>query len=103
MNAAEKLRAELNNENKEIIANKFQPNKEQIISAIIKGIKRIGYVCIDTSGYDTSTPEGRECGSIKAKELYAFSDFVRAEGFKTSLRWWGLSTSGTPDMINITL
>lgn len=102
-NAADKLREELNNENKAIIANKFQPNKEQIISAITKGIKRIGYVCIDTSGYNTSSLEGRMCGHIERKELYAFKEFVQAEGFKTTLQWWGLSTNGLPDMIKVTL
>ena len=103
MNYAEQLKGEIASKNAAIIAEKCEPNKEKIMNAIAEGIRRIGYVCIDTSGYNTSSHEGRMCGSFKNSELDALKEFVEREGFKVSRMWWGMSSNGFPDMLKITL
>lgn len=104
MNYAEQLRNEMSKSNKLIIATKFAPHKEQIMNALAEGIKRIGYVCIDTSGYNTSSYEGRiAMCDAKREELPALAEFIRAEGFNVTQQWWGMSSNGFPDMLKITL
>lgn len=107
MNYAETLRKEIADNNANIAATRFEPNKDKILKPIAEGIKRIGYVCIDTSGYDTSSCEGRyasaAAGWLKYTDLNAFADWLTKEGFKVSRQWWGMSTNGFPDMVKITL
>ena len=58
MNYADTLRKELNDKNKSIIATEFEPRKEAIMETIAKGIKRIGYVSIDTFNHTGSCEGG---------------------------------------------
>jgi hypothetical protein len=102
MGFADNLRKEMADANKEIIATRFEPRKATIMNIIAEGIRRIGYVEIDTSAYGTGTWEGKQIG-VKQEELNAFKEFLEGEGFKVSCRWWGLSCSGLPDMLKITL
>lgn len=106
MNFADKIRNELNNTNNEIIDSRFEPNKEKAMEIIARGIKRIGYVCIDTLCH-TSTCEGGELsvalGHIDSKDLNALHEWLTKEGFKVSKMWWGYSSDGIPDMIKIRL
>lgn len=99
MGFADNLRNELNNTNAEIIATRFEPRKEEILNIIATGIKRIGYVKIDTLCH-TGTREGDMLG-IKDKEINAFAEFLRKEGFIAQKSWWGYSSDGTPDMLTI--
>ena len=99
MNFADTLREELNNKNRNIIATEFEPRKNAIMETIAKGIKRIGYVSIDTFNH-TGTCEGNALG-INSKNIEAFAEFLKAEGFKVSRQWWGYSTDGVPDMLKI--
>ena len=101
MNFADTLREELNNKNRNIIATEFEPHKDAIMATIAKGIKRIGYVKIDHFNH-TGTCEGDSLG-INSKNIEAFVEFLRAEGFKVSRQWWGYSTDGVPDMLKITV
>ena len=103
MNAADKLRAEIEAGNKEIITTIIEPKREQILKAVSDGIKRIGYVTIDTSGYGTSSHEGRMTGIHDCKHLNALREWLMAEGFKVARKWWGCSCDGDPDMLTITL
>ena len=82
MGFADNLRNELNNTNAEIIANRFEPRKEEIFNALATGIKRLGYVKIDTFN-NTGTREG---------------DWL---GVKSNESWWGYSSDGNPDMLTI--
>ena len=101
---ADKLRAEVADKNKEIINNEILPKKEQILNAVAEGIKRIGYVCIDTSTYGTSTAEGRMVGIHDCRKLNDLAQFLKDEGFKVSKMWWGMgSCDGDPDMLKIKL
>ena len=106
MNAADKLRNELNNETANIIADRFEPNKDKAMEIIARGIKRIGYVCIDTFNH-TSTCEGGELsvalGHINNKDLNALHTWLTKEGFNVSKQWWGYSSNGIPDMVKITI
>jgi hypothetical protein len=101
MNFADTLRKELNDKNRNIISTEFEPRKETIMETIAKGIKRIGYVSIDTFNH-TGTCEGDSLG-INDKNIEAFAEFLKAEGFKVSKRWWGFSSDGVPDMLKITV
>lgn len=101
MNFADTLREELNNKNRNIISTEFEPRKETIMETIAKGIKRIGYVSIDTFNH-TGTCEGDSLG-INDKNIEAFAEFLKAEGFKVSKRRWGYSSDGVPDMLKITV
>lgn len=103
MNAAEALRAEVSAKNKEIIETIIEPKRERILSAVAEGIRRIGYVTIDTSGYNTSSMEGRMTGIYDSKYLNALAEWLRTEGFKVSRQWWGMSCNGDPDMLTIKL
>ena len=100
---ADTLRNEVKNENERILEEIILPKKDQILSAVAAGIKRIGYVVIDTSGYDTSSYEGRMTGIYKQEYLGALYDFLEGEGFRVVRSWWGLSTNVSPDMLKITL
>lgn len=106
MGFADNLRKELNNENEEIIAARFEPNKDKAMEILSRGIKRIGYVCIDTFNH-TSTCEGCELsvalGHITGKDLNALHQWLTREGFKVSKMWWGYSSDGIPDMVKIRL
>ena len=99
MGFADNLRNELNNTNAEIIATRFEPRKEEIFNTLATGIKRIGYVKIDTL-CNTGTLEGRLLG-VKSNEINAFAEFLTKEGFKVSRSWWGYSSDGNPDMLTI--
>ena len=99
MGFADNLRNELNNTNAEIIANRFEPRKEEIFNTLATGIKRLGYVKIDTL-CDTGTCEGVRLG-VKSNEINAFAEFLTKEGFKVSKSWWGYSSDGNPDMLTI--
>lgn len=103
MNAAEALRAEVAAKNKEIIETIIEPKRERILSAVAEGIRRIGYVTIDTSGYDTSSMEGRMTGIYDSKYLNALAEWLSTEGFNVSRRWWGCCSGGDPDMLTIKL
>lgn len=101
---ADKLRAEVADKNQEIINNEILPRKEQILNAVAEGIKRIGYVCIDTSTYGTSSAEGRKVGIFDCRKLNALAQFLKGEGFTVSKMWWGMgSCDGDPDMLKIKL
>lgn len=106
MNFADKLRNEMNDKNNEIIATRFEPNKDKAMEILARGIKRIGYVCIDTFNR-TSTLEGSQLssalGSIENKDLNALHQWLTREGFKVSKMWWGYSSDGIPDMVKIRL
>ena len=99
MGFADNLRNELNNTNAEIIANRFEPNKEEIFSTLATGIKRLGYVKIDTFN-NTGTREGDRLG-VKSNEINAFAEFLQKEGFRVQKAWWGYSSDGNPDMLTI--
>ena len=99
MKFADTLRKELNDTNAEIIANRFEPNKEEIFNTLATGIKRLGYVKIDTLS-NTGTCEGDRLG-VKSNEINAFAEFLTKEGFKVSKYWWGYSSDGNPDMLTI--
>lgn len=101
MGFADNLRKEMNNKNAEIIADCFEPRKEEIFNIIATGIKRIGYVKIDTLCH-AGTCEGAQLG-INHKEINAFAEFLKNEGFKVQKAWWGYSSDGNPDMLTITL
>ena len=101
MSFADNLRTELNNKNAEIIATRFAPRKAELLETIAKGIRRIGYVEIDTL-CNAGTYEG-DCLGVNRGEIDAFAEFVKAEGFKASRRWWGYSSEGQPDMLKIYL
>lgn len=107
MNYAESLRKELADKNANIVATRFEPNRDKILKPIAEGIKRIGYVSIDTSGYDTSSYEGRiassAAGWLKNSDLDAFANWLTKEGFRVTREWWGMSTNGLPDMLKIRL
>ena len=99
MSFADTLRKELDDKNQNIIATEFEPRKEEILQTIAKGIRRLGYVSIDTFN-NTGTLEGDSLG-INYKNIEAFAVFLKAEGFKVSRRWWGYSSNGVPDMLKI--
>lgn len=99
MGFADNLRNELNNTNAEIIANRFEPNKEEIFNTLAIGIKRLGYVKIDTC-CNTGTCEGNRLG-VKSNEINAFAEFLQKEGFRVQKSWWGYSSDGNPDMLTI--
>lgn len=99
MNFAEQLRNELKDKTTSIIANEFEPRKEKIFSILATGIKRIGYVKIDTFNH-TGTYEGNMLG-INDKNIEAFAKFLTDEGFKVQKSWWGFSSDGVPDMLKI--
>lgn len=101
MNFADKLRNEMNDKNNETIATRFAPRKTELLETIAKGIRRIGYVQIDTLG-NSGTLEG-DCLGVHRGEVDAFAEFVRNEGFKVSRMWWGYSSDGEPDMLKIRL
>lgn len=104
MNAAEMLKAELATKNQEIIDTRFEPNKDKAMEIIARGIKRIGYVCVDTFNH-TSTCEGGELsvalGHLTCRDLNAAADWLKKEGFIVTRQWWGFSSDGDPDMIKI--
>ena len=100
---ADTLRNEVKNENEKILEEIILPRKETILRSVAEGIKRIGYVTIDTSGYDTSSLEGRWVGIYKKEYLPALCEFLKEEGFNVRKQWWGMSTDGLPDMLKITL
>jgi len=103
MNFADNLRSEISEANKNIIETKFKPRADEILDIIAKGIKRIGYVEIDTSGYCAGTMEGTQIGA-KQEDLNALYEFLRAEGFVVKKMWWGWGGHGSiPDMLKITL
>jgi len=102
MGFADNLRKEIANSNKSIIATRFEPRKAEILNIIAKGIRRIGYVQIDTSCYHGGTCEGDMVG-VKREELDALKEFLEGEGFKVSRQWWGYSSNGMPDMLKITI
>ena len=99
MSFADTLRKELDNKNQNIITTEFEPRKEEIMKTIADGIRRIGYVEIDTL-CGTGTFEGKSLG-INNKNIEAFAEFLKAEGFKVSRCWWGYSSDGVPDMLKI--
>jgi hypothetical protein len=99
MGFADNLRNELKNENAEIIATRFEPRKDELMDILAKGIKRLGYVKIDVLCH-TGTLEGDMLG-VHSKEINAFADFIKAEGFRVSKSWWGCSSDGLPDMLTI--
>jgi hypothetical protein len=99
MSFADTLRKELDNKNQNIIATEFEPRKEEIMETIAKGIRRVGFVTIDTFN-NTGTSEGDSLG-INYKNIEAFAEFLKAEGFKVSRCWWGYSSDGVPDMLKI--
>jgi hypothetical protein len=100
---ADKLRKEIADRDQQIINNEILPKKEQILNAVSEGIKRIGYVCIDT-GYGTSSHEGLMVGIHDCRKLNALAKFLQGEGFKVSKMWWGMgSCDGDPDMLKIRL
>ena len=101
MGFADTLRNELKNENAEIIATRFEPRKEEIMNTLATGIKRMGYVKIDTLCH-TGTCEGDRLG-VKSNEINAFSEFLKKEGFKVQKSWWGYSSDGVPDMLTISV
>lgn len=101
MNFADKLRNELNNENAEILARDIEPRKDEIMEILAKGIKRLGYVKVDTL-CKTGTCEGDKLG-VKSGNIEVFADFLRNEGFCVQRAWWGYSSDGKPDMLTITL
>jgi len=100
MGFADNLREEINNTNEQIIATRFEPRKGEIMGIIAQGIKRIGYVQIDTSGYHAGTMEGTMIGA-KREELNALAEWLRKEGFIVTPQWWGYSSNGLPDMLKI--
>lgn len=105
MNAAELLRAELANKNQEIINTRFEPNKEKAMEILARGIKRIGYVCVDTLCH-AGTCEGDQLSAaldLDCRCLNAAADWLKKEGFTVTRQWWGFSTDGDPDMIKIRL
>ena len=101
MSFADNLRNELSNKNKSIIAERFIPQREELLEIIAKGIRRLGYVKTDVFN-NTGTCEGDALG-IHRGEVDAFADFVRDEGFKVTRSWWGYSSDGEPDMLKIYL
>ena len=101
MGFADKLRNEIENKDAEIIAKRFEPQKDRILNILAEGIRRIGYVRTDTFN-NTGTHEGDRLG-VKYGEVNAFAKFVTAEGFKVSRSWWGYSSDGEPDMLTITI
>ena len=101
MNFADNLRNEINNKNAEIIAIRFEPKKDELLGIIAKGIRRIGYVEIDTL-CNAGTCEGDSLG-VHRGEIEAFAEFVRKEGFKATPAWWGYSSYGEPDILKIYL
>ena len=101
MGFADTLRKELKSENAAIIAKEFEPRKNEIMATIAEGIKRPGYVEIDTCGF-SATAEGMQLG-VNRGNIEAFYDFVRAEGFKVKRCWWGHSSDGAPDILKIYL
>ena len=101
MGFADTLRNELKSRTAEIIATRFEPNKEEIMSTIATGIKRIGYVKIDTFNH-TGTCEGNRLG-IGSGEINAFAEFLKQEGFRVQRAWWGYSSDGDPDMLTISI
>ena len=104
MNYADKLRAEQADKNKEIIKNLIEPRKDAILEEVSNGIRRIGYVTIDTSGYRAGTYEGCRVGIHEREHLPAFTEWLKEQGFKVKQMWWGMgSCSGYPDMIEIRL
>ncbi len=102
MNYAETLKAEMANTDQQIIDNEIMPRKDEILSTIAAGIKRIGYVCID-SLCGTSSAEGCKVGIFDNKKFPALIKFLTSEGFKVSRQWWGYSANGLPDMIKISV
>ena len=101
MSFADKLRNELKNENAEIIARDIEPRKDKIMEILAKGIKRLGYVKVDTL-CNAGTCEGDQLG-VKSGNIEAFADFLKKEGFRVQRGWWGYSSDGKPDMLTITL
>lgn len=102
MGFADNLRNELKNQTEDYIATHFEPRKEEIFRIISKGIKRIGYVKIDTFNR-TGTLEGEQLGIKKSSEINPFVEFLKREGFRTQRAWWGYSSEGDPDMLTITV
>ena len=100
MGFADNLRKEISNTNEQIIATKYEPRKAEIMGILERGIKRIGYVQIDTSGYHAGTMEGTQIGA-KREELNALAEWLRKEGFIVQPQWWGYSANGMPDMLKI--
>ena len=104
MNFADTLRNEIANKNAEIVKTQFEPNKDKAMEILARGIKRIGYVCIDTFNH-TSTAEGGELsvalGHIKTEHLNALAEWLTKEGFNVTRQWWGYSSDGLPDMLKI--
>lgn len=102
MNAAEMIKAELADRNKQIIDELIEPNRDKIIDALSRGIKRLGYAKIDYF-HNSGTSEGYETGINDKQYFPAFAEWLRAEGFKVSRSWWGCSSDGNPDMLTITI
>ena len=88
---------------KKIIETEFIPRREDILNSIAKGIQRIGYVRVDVFRRECATPEGRAIGVHDGKKLNALKEFLKAEGFKVSMFWWGMSSEGEPDGMTISL
>ena len=101
MGFADTLRNELKNKNNEIILNEFEPRKEEIMGILADGIKRIGYVKVDTLCH-TGSCEGNKLG-VNYKNINAFAGFLTKEGFRIAKSWWGFSADGSPDMLTIKL
>ena len=99
MNFADTLRNELKSKNEETITNEFVPKKDKIMSVLAGGIKRLGYVKVDTF-YHTGTYEGDQLG-INGGNIVAFAEFLQREGFVVQKSWWGGSSDGVPDMLTI--
>ena len=100
MGFADNLRNEISNNKEQIIATRFQPRRDEIMDILATGIKRLGYVQIDTSGYRTGTYEGTQIGA-KREELNALAEWLRKEGFIVEPMWWGYDSAGMPDMLRI--
>lgn len=101
MNFADKLRNELNSMNAEIIARDIEPRKDEIMEILSRGIKRLGYVKVDTL-CSAGTCEGSELG-VNSGNIEAFAEFLKKEGFRVQKAWWGYSADGRPDMLTITI
>lgn len=99
MTFADNLRNELKTKNEEIIATSFEPRKDELFNTIASGIKRMGYVKIDTFNR-TGTMEGSKLG-IGRDEIDAFAEWLGREGFRVQKAWWGYSSEGMPDMLTI--
>lgn len=103
MGFGDKLRNELKKETANTIESRYMPDRDSAMEILEKGIRRIGYVEIDTL-HRAGTCEGGQLSrlyDLESRDLNSFAEFLENEGFKVSKAWWGYSSDGNPDILKI--